>query len=146
MRSRRIYTTALLCSCVLLAAPAVAQNAAKPGGTPTTPQSAPKTGSTQAVGQNAPQPPDANEDFILGLRRVGVLAGQAVECAPDADRHNKFGDVMDLADQIAIHFGLKAAFNFVGAVGYGSGHGFDKATCQQTIAQWSEVQAKYAKQ
>jgi hypothetical protein len=45
--------------------------------------------------------------------------------------------------QIAIHFGLRAAFNYAGAVGYGSGHAFDKANCAQSIDGWKAIQAKY---
>jgi hypothetical protein len=131
MRSRRIQTAALLLACLLLAGPATAQNA-------------PKASDTQAAAQAAQKAPDTNEDFILGLRRVGVIAGQVVECAPEADRQKKISDAIDLANQIAIHFGLKSAFNYVGAVGYGSGHPFDKATCPQAVASWNEIQAKYA--
>src|SRR5437764_7836871 len=112
MSSHRIHTTAWVCACLLMAGQALAQTAARPGDTQATPQNAPKSGGTQAAAQNPPQAPDTNEDFILGLRRVGVLAGQAVECTPEADRHTKLSDVMSLADQIAIHFGLKAAFNY----------------------------------
>ncbi len=50
---------------------------------------------------------------------------------------------MELADLIAVHFGLRAAFNFVGALGYGSGHPFDKADCGQAIEGWKQIQAKY---
>jgi hypothetical protein len=49
------------------------------------------------------------------------MAGQVVECSPDADRQSQISQAMDLANLIAVHFGLKAAFTFVGALGYGSG-------------------------
>jgi hypothetical protein len=71
------------------------------------------------------------------------MAGQMIECSADADKQAKIGEAMELANQITIHFGLKAAFNYVGAVGYGSGHAFDKAGCTQSIAGWKEVQTKY---
>jgi hypothetical protein len=41
-----------------------------------------------------------------------------VECSPDADRQAQISQAMDLANLIAIHFGLKAAFTFAGALGY----------------------------
>jgi hypothetical protein len=72
------------------------------------------------------------------------MAGQAVECSPDTEKQGKIAEAMDLANQIAIHFGLKAAFNYVGAVGYGSGRPFDKAGCAQSIAGWKDVLAKYS--
>ncbi|HKM74484.1 MAG TPA: hypothetical protein VJX94_31235 [Stellaceae bacterium] len=71
------------------------------------------------------------------------MAGQVVECSADAERQAKIAEAMELANKIAIHFGLKAAFNYVGAVGYGSGHPFDKAGCTQSIDGWKEIQAKY---
>jgi hypothetical protein len=92
---------------------------------------------------NVPTPPDADETFLTGLRRVGVMAGQVVECSADAERQVKIGQAMELANKIAIHFGLKAAFNYVGAVGYGSGHAFDKPDCSRAAEGWKEIQAKY---
>src|SRR5262245_40042453 len=118
MRPRRIQCAALFSGCLLIAG--------------------------QAFAQTAPKAPDVSDEFLLGLRRVGVMAGQAVECAPAADRQNKIAEAMDLANQIAIHFGLKAAFNYAGAVGYGSGRPFDKAGCAQSIAGWKEVVTKYS--
>jgi hypothetical protein len=88
--------------------------------------------------------PDINQEFLVGLRRVGVMAGQAVECSGDAEKQAKIAEAMDLANQIAIHFDLKAAFNYVGAVRYGCGHAFDKASCAQSIAGWKDVLAKYS--
>jgi hypothetical protein len=110
----------------MLTVPAVAQDAPK------------------ATAQEAPKAPDTNQEFLVGLRRVGVMAGQAIECSGDAEKQGKITEAMDLANQIAIHFGLKAAFNYVGAVGYGSGRPFDKAGCIQSIAGWKDVLAKYA--
>jgi hypothetical protein len=49
---------------------------------------------------------------------------------------------MELVNLIAVHFGLKAAFTFAGALGYGSGRPFDKASCGQAIEGWKEIQAK----
>ena len=126
MKAGRIQSAAVFLTFLTAALPAVAQDA-------------PKT-----VTQEAPKAPDTNQEFLVGLRRVGVMAGQAVECAGDAERQAKIAEAMDLANQIAIHFGLKAAFNYVGAVGYGSGHPFDKATCAQSIAGWKDVLAKYS--
>ena len=127
MRSHRIQSLGLALACLIFAGQALAQNA------PT----------QNPVGQNVPAPPDADESFLTGLRRVGVMAGQVVECSADAERQAKIAEAMELANKIAIHFGLKAAFNYVGAVGYGSGHPFDKAGCTQSIDGWKEIQAKY---
>jgi hypothetical protein len=128
MRSYRPRAIMLALACLTIAGPALAQN---PSTTPTAPA------------QGVPTPPADNQTFLDGLRRVGVMAGQVVECSTDADKQDQISRAMDLANLIAIHFGLKAAFTFAGALGYGSGHQFDKADCSQAIDGWKQVQAKY---
>jgi hypothetical protein len=96
-----------------------------------------------AENMNVPKSADADQTFLLGLRRIGVMAGQVVECSPEADRPAKIADAMELANLIAIHFGLKAAFNYAGALGWGSGHTFDKAGCAGSIENWKAIRAKY---
>jgi hypothetical protein len=128
MRSYRLRATILALACLTWASPALPQN---PSVTPAAPA------------QGVPTPPADNQSFLDGLRRVGVMAGQVVECSSDADRQEQISRAMDLANLIAIHFGLKAAFTFTGALGYGSGRPFDKATCSQAIDGWKQIQAKY---
>lgn len=134
MRSYQLRATLLALACLTSAGPALAQNAS------TAPAAAAPASAAPA---QAPTPPADNQAFLDGLRRVGVMAGQVVECSTDADRQEQISRAMDLANQIAIHFGLKAAFTFTGALGYGSGRPFDKATCSQAIDGWKQVQAKY---
>lgn len=137
MSLHRIQSFALALACLTLAGQAVAQTAPAPNApAPTAPAQATPV-------PNVPAAPDADETFLTGLRRVGVMAGQVVECSAEADRQAKIGQAMELANKIAIHFGLKAAFNYVGAVGYGSGHPFDKADCGKSAEGWKEIQAKY---
>jgi hypothetical protein len=130
MRPYQRWTTILALACLTSAGPALAQN---PSTTPAAPA------------QGVPTPPADNPAFLDGLRRVGVMAGQVVECSSDADRQEQISRAMDLANLIAVHFGLKAAFTFTGALGYGSGRAFDKATCSQAIEGWKQIQAKYLK-
>jgi hypothetical protein len=137
MSLHRIQSFALALACLTLAGEALAQTA------PAQNAPAPSAPVQTTPGPNVPTPPDADETFLTGLRRVGVMAGQVVECSADADRQAKIGQAMELANKIAIHFGLKAAFNYVGAVGYGSGHPFDKADCGKSAEGWKEIQAKY---
>ena len=159
MRSWRIRFLLATLASFALTAPAVAQQAT---GTPTAPApnapaasaapapsapAAPAAAAPAAAARNTPNPPppppDADPAFLTGLRRVGVMAGQMVECSPQTDRQANIAQAMDLADQIAVHFGLRAAFNYVGALGYGSGHPFDKADCPKAIDGWKQIQAKY---
>jgi hypothetical protein len=131
MRSCRLRAIILALACLTSAGPARAQNLST---TPAAPA---------APAQEVPTPPADNPSFLDGLRRVGVMAGQVVECSADADRQDQISRAMDLANLIAIHFGLKAAFTFTGALGYGSGRPFDKADCSQAIDGWKQIQAKY---
>lgn len=156
MRLRQTRFLLTMLAGLALTGPALAQKA---GGTPPAPApsapaapgaaapaaSAPSAAApgAGAAARNAPTPPDADPTFLTGLRRVGVMAGQMVECSAQADRQANIAQAMDLADQIAVHFGLRAAFNFVGALGYGSGHPFDKADCPKAIDGWKQIQAKY---
>lgn len=128
MRPYQRWATILALASLSSAGPALAQ----------TPAAAPA-----APAQGVPTPPADNQSFLDGLRRVGVMAGQVVECSSDAGRQEQISRAMDLANLIAIHFGLKAAFTFTGALGYGSGRPFDKATCSQAIEGWKQIQAKY---
>jgi hypothetical protein len=128
MRSNRLRATILALACLTWASPALPQNSS------TTPA---------APAQGVPTPPADSQSFLDGLRRVGVMAGQVVECSSDADRQEQISRAMDLANLIAVHFGLKAAFTFTGALGYGSGRPFDKTTCAQAIDGWKQIQAKY---
>jgi hypothetical protein len=146
MRSYRIRVLLLALAGLVLAGPAPAQNAPAKPGAPVAP-APPATPAPPAIPAPPPRnvmtPPDADQDFLIGLRRVGVMAGQVVECSPDKDRQAQISQAMELANKIAIFFGLKAAFNFIGAVGYGSGHAFDKAGCAQAVDGWKQVTAKY---
>jgi hypothetical protein len=131
MRSYQFRATILALACLTSAGPALAQ----------TPPAAPAAPAAPA--QEVPTPPADNPTFLDGLRRVGVMAGQVVECSADADKQDQISRAMELANLIAIHFGLKAAFTFTGALGYGSGRPFDKAGCSQAIDGWKQIQAKY---
>jgi hypothetical protein len=86
---------------------------------------------------------DADEEFMLGIRKVGVMVGEAFVCAGDAAGTGVGQDALQLANQIATHFGLQAAFIFSGSFGYGTGHTFDKATCPETLANFKSLQQKY---
>jgi hypothetical protein len=136
MRPYRPRAIMLALACLTIAGSSLAQ---KPSTTP----AAPAQTSPAVPAQDVPTPPADNPTFLDGLRRVGVMAGQVVECSTDAEKQAQISRAMELANLIAIHFGLKAAFTFAGALGYGSGHTFDKANCSQAIDGWKQIQAKY---
>ena len=86
---------------------------------------------------------DADEEFMLGIRKVGVMVGQAFACTGEEARGAIGEDALQLANQIATHFGLQAAFIFSGSFGYGTGHPFDTTTCPATLANFKTLQQKY---
>ena len=124
MRPYQLWAAILALACLTPAGPALAQELST---------------ALTASAQGVPTPPADSQSFLDGLRRVGVMAGQVVECSADADRQKQISRAMELANLIAIHFGLKAAFTFAGALGYGSGRPFDKAACNQAIDGWKQI-------
>jgi hypothetical protein len=72
---------------------------------------------------------DADEEFMLGIRKVGVMVGQAF-ASTGKEAGGAIGeDALQLANQIAKHFGLRAACIFSGSFGYGTGHSLDTTIC-----------------
>ena len=86
---------------------------------------------------------DADEAFMTGIRKVGVMSGEAFACSSAADQPNIGEAVIDLATQVSLHFGLQAAFVYSGSFGYGMGHEFDHKACPQALADFKALQAKY---
>jgi hypothetical protein len=113
---RTIFVACLLAT--VLVVPAVAQDAQKKGS-------------------------DADEAFMTGIRKIGVMTGQAFACSAAADQPKVGEAVMDLATQVSLHFGLQAAFVFSGSFGYGMGHDFDHKTCPQALEDFKALQTKY---
>jgi hypothetical protein len=86
---------------------------------------------------------DADDAFMTGIRKLGVMSGEAYACSKEAEQPQIGKGVIDLATQVSLHFGLQAAFVYSGAFGYGMGHDFDHATCPQAIEDFKALQAKY---
>jgi hypothetical protein len=86
---------------------------------------------------------DADESFMTGIRKLGVMSGEAYACSAEADKPEVGQGALDLATQVSLHFGLQAAFIFSGSFGYGTAHDFDHKTCAQAIADFKALQAKY---
>ena len=91
MSLHRIQSFVMALACLTLAGEALAQNTPAPN-TP-----APSAPLQATTAPNVPTPPDADETFLTGLRRVGVMAGQVVECSADAEKQAKIGQAMELA-------------------------------------------------
>ena len=99
---------------------------------------------TPVFADNVPkQGSDADEAFMTGIRKVGVMSGEAFACSSDTDQPKVGQAVIDLATQVSLHFGLQAAFVYSGSFGYGMGHEFDHGTCPQALGDFRALQAKY---
>ena len=97
-----------------------------------------------ALADDAPKKgSDADEAFMTGVRKLGVMAGQAHACSKEGDQPKVGQSAIDLATQVSLHFGLQAAFVFSGSFGYGMGHEFDRKTCPQALEDFKALQAKY---
>jgi hypothetical protein len=86
---------------------------------------------------------DADDAFMTGIRKLGVMSGEAFACSSEVDKPRVGQGAIDLATQVSLHFGLQAAFIYSGSFGYGTGHDFDHAACPQAIADFKALQAKY---
>jgi hypothetical protein len=86
---------------------------------------------------------DADEAFMTGIRKLGVMSGEAYACSREEDKPQIGKGAVDLATQVSLHFGLQAAFIYSGSFGYGIAHDFDHATCPQAIEDFKALQAKY---
>jgi hypothetical protein len=97
-----------------------------------------------ALAQDAPKKgSDADEAFMTGIRKLGVMSGQAFACS-DKTVQPKVGEaVIDLATQVSLHFGLQAAFVYSGSFGYGMAHDFDHKDCPQALEDFKALQDKY---
>jgi hypothetical protein len=97
-----------------------------------------------ALAQDAPKKgSDADEAFMTGIRKLGVMSGEAYACSSEADKPQVGQGAIDLATQVSLHFGLQAAFIYSGSFGFGTGHDFDHKDCPQAIADFKGLQAKY---
>ena len=53
---------------------------------------------------------DADEAFMTGIRKLGVMSGEAHACSKEEEKPQVGKGVIDLATQVSLHFGLQAAF------------------------------------
>jgi len=98
-----------------------------------------------ALAEEAPKKgSDADEAFITGIRKLGVMSGEAFACSNAAEQPRIGQGAIDLATQVSLHFGLQAAFIYSGSFGYGMGHDFDHKACPQALEDFRALQAKYS--
>jgi hypothetical protein len=113
VHSMRILTTTLLLAA--LAGPAAAQQA---------------TQSAQPTAQVT------EETIERGLVNLGLMAGHAFQCAPEADRPAAQRALLDFHSILVAQLGGNAAFRFATAFGAGSSHEVDPQHCDRSLADW----------
>jgi len=102
------------------------------------------TFAVSALAADAPKKGSAaDEEFMTGLRKIGVMTGEAFACSTKEEQPKVGQDVLDLATQVSLHFGLQAAFVFSGSFGYGTAHDFDRKACPQALGDFKALRAKY---
>lgn len=96
---------------------------------------------TVTTGAAAQQPP-ANltvEGLDRGLTNLGLMAGHAVQCLPDADKPGAQRALLAFNSILIAEMGANAAFRFASAYGAGSSHQPDRAFCERSLADWRKL-------
>jgi len=105
------------------------------------------TFAVSALAADAPKKGSAaDEEFMTGLRKIGVMTGEAFACSTKEEQPKVGQDVLDLATQVSLHFGLQAAFVFSGSFGYGTAHDFDRKGCSEVLGDLKALKVKYLAQ
>lgn len=95
-----------------------------------------------AAQQAAPQTPVTEESIERGLVNLGLMAGHAVQCAPDAQRAEMQRMLLAFNSILVAEMGSNAAFRWATAFGAGSSAPVDRSYCDRSLADWQRhVQA-----
>jgi hypothetical protein len=100
---------------LLAATPAVAQAPAPPAGPPTV------------------------ETLDRGLVNLGLMAGHAFQCLPEAEREAAQRRLLAFNGILIAEMGANAAFRFASAFGAGSSHEVDRSFCERSLADWRKL-------
>jgi len=118
----RILATALLAMAIL---PAAAQTPPAPGQAPT------------AAG------PVTAESLDRGLVNIGLMAGHAYQCLPEAEREAAQQRLLAFNSILVAEMGANAAFRFATSFGAGSSHDVDSSFCERSLADWAALLARH---
>ena len=90
-----------------------------------------------AVAQS-PQAPTL-EGLDRGLVNIGLMAGHAFQCLPEADRPAAQQALLAFNSILIAQMGANAAFRFSSSFGAGSSHEVDRQFCERSLADWRRL-------
>ncbi|WPB87273.1 hypothetical protein [Sediminicoccus rosea] len=88
-----------------------------------------------AVAQT-PAPPLTEQNLERGLVNLGLMAGHAFQCMPEAERPAAQAALLAFNSILIAQMGSNAAFRWATSFGAGSSHEVDRAFCERSLADW----------
>jgi hypothetical protein len=85
-----------------------------------------------------PAPPTV-ETLDRGLVNLGLMAGHAYQCLPDAEKQAAQQRLLRFNSILIAEMGANAAFRFSSSFGAGSSHDVDRAFCDRSLADWRKL-------
>lgn len=87
-----------------------------------------------AVAQTSP--PLTEQNLERGLVNLGLMAGHAFQCMPEAERPAAQNALLAFNSLLIAQMGSNAAFRFATSFGAGSSHEVDRSYCERSLADW----------
>ena len=89
-----------------------------------------------ASAQTAPAAPLTEQTLERGLVNLGLMAGHAFQCMPEADRPAAQAALLAFNSILIAQMGSNAAFRWATAYGAGSSREVDRTFCERSLADW----------
>lgn len=84
----------------------------------------------------AQTPPLTEQNLERGLVNLGLMAGHAFQCMPEAERPAAQAALLAFNSILIAQMGSNAAFRWATSFGAGSSHEVDRAFCERSLADW----------
>ncbi|WP_270937527.1 hypothetical protein [Falsiroseomonas oryzae] len=86
-----------------------------------------------------PAGPVTLDSLDRGLVNLGLMAGHAYQCLPEAERQAAQQRLLAFNSILIAQMGANAAFRFSSSFGAGSSHEVDRAFCDRSLADWRKL-------
>jgi len=108
-------------------------------------------GVTAAGAQTPPAPgqaptapgPVTAESLDRGLVNIGLMAGHAYQCLPDAEKAAAHTRLLAFNSILIAEMGANAAFRFATSFGAGPSHDVDRSFCERSLADLRTLLARH---
>lgn len=87
----------------------------------------------------APPAPPTVETLDRGLVNLGLMAGHAYQCLPEAERAAAQQRLLVFNSILIAEMGANAAFRFSSSFGAGSANQADRSFCERSLADWRRL-------